>query len=80
MNLEFPYEFGFPLGIWIFLVNLVFPCEFGNPFRISNNSPFGNSTYSVMQSDGNSFGGDVVLKNVNIASSYEDSILDQIYE
>ena len=25
------------------------------------------------------FGGDVVLKSVNIAPSYEDSILDQIY-
>ena len=32
-----------------------------------------------MHSDGNSFGGDVVLKSINIASSYEDSILDQIY-
>ena len=29
-----------------------------------------------MQSDGNSFGGDVVLKSINMASSYED----QIYE
>ena len=36
--------------------------------------------YRVMQSDGNSFGGDVVLKSVNIVSSYEDSILEQVYE
>ena len=36
--------------------------------------------YSVMQSDGNSFGGDVVLDRVNMVSSYEDRILDQIYE
>ena len=35
-----------------------------------------SSLYSVMQSDGNSFGGDVVLKSINMASSYED----QIYE
>ena len=33
-----------------------------------------------MQSDGNSFGGDVVLDSVNMLSSYEDAILDQIYE
>ena len=33
-----------------------------------------------MQLDWNCFGGDVVLKSVNIASSYEDSILYQIYE
>ena len=32
-----------------------------------------------MKSDGNSLGGDVVLKSVNFASSYKDSILDQIY-
>ena len=38
--------------------------------------------YRVMQSDGNTFGGDVVLKSFNIASSYEyeDSILEQMYE
>ena len=36
--------------------------------------------YSGMQSDGNSFGGDVVFKSVNMASCYEDSILDQITE
>ena len=33
-----------------------------------------------MQSDGNCFGGNVVLKSVNIAFSYEDSMLDQIYK
>ena len=33
-----------------------------------------------MQSDGNSFGGDVVLDNVNTLSSFEDSILDQMHE
>ena len=31
-----------------------------------------------MQSDGNSFGGDVVLDSVNMAFSYKDSILDLI--
>ena len=29
-----------------------------------------------MEPDGNSFGGDVVLDSVNMAFSYEDSILD----
>ena len=33
---------------------------------------------SVMQSDGNGYGGDVVLDSVNMLSSYEDCILDQI--
>ena len=32
--------------------------------------------YRVMQSDGNRFGKEVVLKSVNFAASYEDSILD----
>ena len=32
--------------------------------------------HSLMQSDGNSFGGDVVLKSVKIASSFEDSIYE----
>ena len=36
--------------------------------------------YSEMQSDGNSFGGDVVLKSVNMASRGEDSILGKIYD
>ena len=35
--------------------------------------------YSVMQSDWNSFRGDVVLDSVNVAYRDEDSILDQIY-
>ena len=35
--------------------------------------------YSVMQSDGNSFGGDVILDTFNIAYWDEDNILDQIY-
>ena len=34
----------------------------------------------MMQSDVNSFGGDVVLKRVNIACRGKDSILDQKYE
>ena len=38
------------------------------------------SFYTVMQSHGNSFGEDLVLKIVNIASGNEESILDQIYE
>ena len=33
-----------------------------------------------MQSDGSRFCEDIVLKCVYLASSYEDSILDQIYE
>ena len=33
-----------------------------------------------MQSDGNSFGGDIVLESVNMVSGGEDNILDQIYE
>ena len=33
-----------------------------------------------MQSDGSSFCWDAVLDRVNMVSSYEDSILDQIYE
>ena len=36
--------------------------------------------YSVMQSDGNSFCGDVVLDSFNIEHSDEDSILDKKYE
>ena len=32
-----------------------------------------------MQSDGNSFGGDVVLDSINIESKDADSILHQIY-
>ena len=36
--------------------------------------------YSEMQSDGNSFGSDVVLKRFYMASSYKDNILDRIYE
>ena len=35
--------------------------------------------YSVMQSDGNSFCGNVVLDSFNKAYRNEDSILDQIY-
>ena len=33
--------------------------------------------YSVMQSDGNSFCGDVILDSFNMANSDEDSILDK---
>ena len=33
-----------------------------------------------MQSDGNSFGGDVVLDSVNMSYRDEDCILDPIYE
>ena len=36
--------------------------------------------YSVMQSDGNSFWGDVVLDNVNMLYTFKESILDQIYK
>ena len=37
-------------------------------------------SYSVMQSDGNSFCGDVVSDSFNKASGDEDNILDQIYK
>ena len=37
-------------------------------------------TYSVMQSDGNSFCGDVVLDSFNKASRDENNILDQMYK
>ena len=36
--------------------------------------------YSVMQSDGNSFRGDVVLDSCNMSYRDEDNILDQKYE
>ena len=35
--------------------------------------------YSVMQSDGNSFCGDVVLGSFNVSYRDEDSILEQMY-
>ena len=35
--------------------------------------------YSVMQLDGSSFYGDVVLDSMNMAFRDKDSILDQIY-
>ena len=38
----------------------------------------GRGTYSVMQSDGNSFCEDVVLDSFNKASKDEDDILEQI--
>ena len=43
---------------------------------------FSRAIYSVMQSDGNSFCGDVALDSINInkASRDEDNILEQIYE
>ena len=55
--------------------------------RLRNNVYLWTTTYiqnvkaftTVMQSDGNSFGGDVVLDSVNVASKDKDSILDQIY-
>ena len=37
-----------------------------------------NNIYTVMQSDGNTFYGDVVLDSFNKASRDEDNILDQI--
>ena len=36
--------------------------------------------YSVMQSDGNSFCGDVVLNSFDKASRDKDNILDQVYK
>ena len=39
-----------------------------------------NMMYSVMQSDGNSFCGDVVLDSFNVEYRNEDSILDQIWK
>ena len=37
-------------------------------------------SYSVMQSDGNSFSGDVVLNNYNMVYSDEDNIWGQKYD
>ena len=39
-----------------------------------------STLYSVMQLDGSSFGGDVVLDSGYMASSYKDSMLYLIYE
>ena len=52
--------------------------EFGDP----RGSVYGSmsSSYSLMQSDGNIFGEDVVLKSFNIVYSDEDSVEDQKYE
>ena len=36
--------------------------------------------YSVMQSDGNSFGGDVVSDSFNKTLRDEENILDQVYK
>ena len=41
---------------------------------------FTHKKYSVMQSDGNSFCGDVVLDSFNMKYSDEDSILNKKYE
>ena len=41
---------------------------------------FNAEQYSVMQSDGNSFCGDVVMDSFNTSYRDEDSILDQKYE
>ena len=38
------------------------------------------ASYHVMQSDGNSFGGNIVLDSVYMVSRYEGSILVLIYE
>ena len=42
-------------------------------------SSLGNNIYSVMQSNGNKFCGDVGLDIFNMAYRHEDSILDQKY-
>ena len=39
-----------------------------------------DTLYSVMQSDGNRFCGDVVLNSFKKASRDEDNILDQVYK
>ena len=55
-------------------------------FKLSNNRQLGTLNiytlyiYSVMQSDGNSFCGDVVLDNFINASKDENNILDQTYK
>ena len=41
---------------------------------------FRSASYSVVQSDGNSFWGDVVFDSLNMAYRDEDSISDQKYE
>ena len=39
-----------------------------------------STVYSVMQSDGNRFCGDVVLDSYNMAYGHVDSVLNQKYE
>ena len=58
--------------------------DYYNPFTYNQHQdyviPFRQDMYSVMQSDRNSFCGDVVLGSFNQTSWDEDNILDQIYK
>ena len=47
---------------------------------VHKNARFGVGKYSVMQSDGNSFGGDVVSDSFNKTFWDENNILYQIYK
>ena len=53
------------------------PFAFGNIYLSSQTL---SNVYSVMQSDGNSFGGDVVWDTFNKISRDEDNILYKIYK
>ena len=54
-----------------------FKIHYSSPYEKHNINYISNS---VMQSDGNSFGGDVVLESFSMANRDEGSILDQKYE
>ena len=49
-------------------------------FTINKRTEVLDQEYSVIQSDRNSFCGDVVLGSFNMAFGDDNSILDQIYE
>ena len=72
-------------GLWLFLSNDKGSRE-PEPFntlldiRIYDIYIYIYILYSVMQSDGNSFRGDVVLGSFNMSYRDEDSILKQKYE
>ena len=48
--------------------------------KIGQNDPFLCNFYSMMQSDRNSFCGEIVLDSVNMASKDKDSFSEQIYK
>ena len=70
---------GFPIIYNIYVVLVGFLDSFPTTWWRAGCSGSYSRTYSVMQSDGNSFGGDVVLNSFNKASRDEGNILDQTY-